>query len=657
MLTKLQIPKTILWLISLFLVLLILFTGFRLITFFAFRPPDESFLESLPAFSLGLRYDLKWIAIVLAPVVVLSIRRSFSPFYSVTNQKFWIWYMGAVFFIIFFFFIADLVSFSYNETRLDAGAMNFVEDPGISANMLWQTYPLVWIILGLLTVILLFKWLLNKSHWSVIKLTDGRSILHRKSPFLVMTLLLAAMIYGSFGKRPLQWKDSLALKESFKSYLALNPLQNFFYTMRLRKPVLNEKQAREVFPVMAEFLRLPSDKNFQFRREVVPAKTEGVSAPVNVVLVVCESFSMYKSTMGRNKLNTTPFFDSLTKQGIFFEKCFSPHFSTARGLFAIITGIPDVQMFRFSTRNPAALNQYTIVNNLEGYSRHYFLGGNPEFNNFKGLLENIDQLQIHNENTIPAPKLNVWGISDKDLFLAANDVFRKEKRPFFSIIQTSDNHRPYTIPETDTDFEVKTISREELIQNGFESLEEYNTFRYSDYCFRKFMEAAKKEPYFDNTLFVFVGDHGVAGNATAMYPPAWTSQRLTDVHIPLLFFAPRYLAPDLRQEVVSQIDVLPTVAGILRVRYSNRTLGRDLLDPRKRQDLAFVTNTAGKIGVITNDFYSTENLDFADKEIVSTGKGKNGLSQHQLDSIQTSLSRFTHAFYQTALYLIMNNKK
>ncbi len=112
MLTKLQIPKTILWLFSLFLVLLLLFTGFRLITFFAFRPPDAGLWESFPAFMLGLRYDLKWIAIVLAPVVVLSIRRSFSPFYSVTNQKFWIWYMGAVFFIIFF-----ILYFTFHDWR------------------------------------------------------------------------------------------------------------------------------------------------------------------------------------------------------------------------------------------------------------------------------------------------------------------------------------------------------------------------------------------------------------------------------------------------------------------------------------------------------------------------------------------------------------
>ena len=91
------------------------------------------------------------------------------------------------------------------------------------------------------------------------------------------------------------------------------------------------------------------------------------------------------------------------------------------------------------------------------------------------------------------------------------------------------------------------------------------------------MEAAQKENYFHNTIFVFVGDHGVAGNAEAMYPAAWTEQRLTDEHVPLLFYAPYLLNPQKRREVVSQIDVLPTIAGMLHQPYVNTTLGRDLL--------------------------------------------------------------------------------
>lgn len=655
MLIRLKIPKTIQWTINLFLVLFLFFFIFRIITFFVFRPPGFGINDAIASILMGIQYDLRWISMILLPIILLSLYRPFTPFYSGRNRRIWTWYFATVFFFIFFFFIADLVSFSYNQTRIDAGAMNFVEDPGISINMLWQTYPLIWIIIGLTVAIILFKWLLNKSHWQVASVTDGKSIMHRKGPFVVTLVILGIFIYGKIDNAPLKWKDSFALKDSFKSYLALNPLQNFFSTMRLRQPVFNESKAREVYPIVADFLQLPNKGNFGFKRLIQPRSGALESKP-NVVLVLCESFSMYKSSMSGNPLNTTPYFDSLTKQGIFFERCFTPHFSTARGLFAIITGIPDVQLFKFSTRNPAAINQNTIINDFSGYSKHYFLGGNPEFNNFQGIVENIDELQIHTDETIKAPRINVWGISDKDLFLAANDVFKKETKPFFAIVQTSDNHRPYTIPANDSDFVKKIIPDEELIRFGFGSLEEYNTFRYSDYCFKQFIEAAKKESYFHNTIFVFIGDHGVAGNATAVYPPAWTNQRLADEHVPLLFYAPTLLEPQTRTETVSQIDVLPTIAGLANMSYANNTLGRDVLDPKKKNDIAFITNTAGKIGIVSNDYYFIKSLEFVEEELVPI-KFSSPYTHRQKDSIQTKLSALADAYYQTALYLLMNNKK
>lgn len=361
--------------------------------------------------------------------------------------------------------------------------------------------------------------------------------------------------------------------------------------------------------------------------------------------------------MSGNPLDATPFFNSMTKKGIFFDRCFTPHFSTARGLFAILTGIPDAQQFKFSTRNPQALKQHCIINNFEGYNKLYFLGGNPEFNNFNGLLNNISDLKMYTEEEHKAPKLNVWGISDRDLFREANDIFKKENKPFFAYIQTSDNHRPYMIPPGDSDFFKKDIPDEELNKYGFESLDEYNSFRYSDFCFQKFIEAAQKEPYFTNTIFVFVGDHGMAGNASEMYPAAWTEQRLTDEHVPLLFYAPFLLQPQRREEVVSQIDILPTIAGMLHQPYVNTTLGRDLLDPDKKNNYAFITNATGRVGIITDDFYFSTNLNFPDDQLVPVKKHELHYSTQQLDSIRKKLSVFTLAFYETAKYLIMNNKK
>ena len=645
------------WVSNLFLIFLLLFTLFRLTTYFAFKPEVFSFKDLLPSFLLGVQYDLRWIAIILLPVIVLSMNQRFSPFYSPRNKKWWTWYLAIVTFIVFFFFAADFGSFSYNQTRLDAGAMNFVEDPGISIRMMWQTYPLFWLLLGLLLIVFMFRWMYRKSHWRVITNTEGKKIPYRRKFFIISAIILGGLIYGQFALTPLTWKQCFVFQDSFKSYLALNPLQNFFATLKLRKPEFNEEKAREAFPVMAEWIPLRDVTEFSYRRIVSPGSAALESSP-NIVLVMCESFSMYKSTMSGNPLNTTPFFDSLAKNGIFFERCFTPHFSTARGLFALITGIPDAQLFKFSTRNPLAIDQHTIINNFEDYDKHYFLGGNPEFSNFGGLLKNIDDLQMHVEGNFQSPKINVWGISDKDLFQEANKVFRRKQKPFFAIIQTSDNHRPYMIPPRDTaDFKIKFESPALLLKYGFGSPEEYNSFRYSDYCFKKFMEAAVQENYFHNTIFVFVGDHGVAGNAEAIYPSPWTKQRLTDEHVPLLFYAPYLLKPQKRSEVVSQIDVLPTIAGMIQQPYINTTLGRDLLDTAKENNFAFITNTAGKIGMVTDDFYFTANLNFPDEQMVALREKTKEYTKVQRDSIQKRMSVFTSAFYETAKYMLMNNQK
>jgi phosphoglycerol transferase MdoB-like AlkP superfamily enzyme len=657
MLSRFKIPKTILWVTNLLVIFLLIFSIFRMVTFIAFKPTGISFIDVIPSFLMGIRYDLRWIALILLPIILISMLPQLSPFYSARNKKWWTWYLAVITFIVFIFFAADFGSFSYNGVRLDAGAMNFAEDPGISLKMMWQTYPMVLMITGLVVAVILFRWMYHRSHWQVINKTDGLKIPYRRKHFIVTALILGLFVHGSLWVKPLSRNDSFKFRNSFKSYLAINPLQNFFATLKLREPVFNEQKAREAFPLMAKWMQLPDSNSFSYRREIAPRSNSLESRP-NIVLVQCESFSMYKSSMSGNPLNTTPYFDSMSGKGIFFERCFTPHFSTARGLFAILSGIPDAQLFKFSSRNPLAAEQHTIVDNFEGYSKHYFLGGSPEFNNFEGLLKNIDGLQMHTEGSFKSPKINVWGISDKDLFLEANTILKKEINPFFAYIHTSGNHRPYMVPLQDTvEFKSVLIADEELKRYGFESLEEFNAFRYFDFCVKKFIETAKAEPYFHNTIFVFVGDHGLAGNAEAMYPAVWTEQRLTDEHVPLLFYAPYLLPPQKRGEVVSQIDILPTIAGMLHQPYINTTLGRDLLDPAKKNNYAFITNTAGGIGMVTDDFYFSRNINFPDEQLNPVRSQALMYNKQQQDSIKKVLSNFTNAFFETAKYLIMNNKK
>jgi phosphoglycerol transferase MdoB-like AlkP superfamily enzyme len=234
----------------------------------------------------------------------------------------------------------------------------------------------------------------------------------------------------------------------------------------------------------------------------------------------------------------------------------------------------------------------------------------------------------------------------------------KKQQPFFTIIQTADNHRPFNIPEDDTDFIQQELPLDTLRKYGFESSKEYNAFAYADYAIGAFFEAAKNEAYFNNTIFVFVGDHGVEGNAAEMYPKAFTEQRLTEEHVPLLLYAPSLLTPQLHKETVSQIDVLPTIAGLLQQPYSNRTLGRDLLDPLKKEHAAFIIYHApGWIGVVNNDYFFRKNIRIQKEELVPIKNNLPALSAAQEDSVKKQMSILTSAMYETARWMLVNNKK
>ena len=171
------------------------------------------------------------------------------------------------------------------------------------------------------------------------------------------------------------------------------------------------------------------------------------------------------------------------------------------------------------------------------------------------------------------------------------------------------------------------------------------------------MEAAKKSPSFNNTIFIFTGDHGVEGKAEAIYPGAWTEQRLGDEHIPLLFYAPALLAPQKRPETVSQIDILPTVAGMIQQQYLNSTLGRDLLDANKKENAAFIIYHApGWIGVVTDDYFYRKNIRIKKEELVPVRNNLPVLTPQQQDSVKKHLSQLTSAIYETARWMLINNK-
>ena len=314
----------------------------------------------------------------------------------------------------------------------------------------------------------------------------------------------------------------------------------------------------------------------------------------------------------------------------------------------------------------AMVSQHSIMNDFAGYEKLYFIGGSTSWANIRGLLKNnIDSLKLYEGDDYKSPKVDVWGISDKNLFLEANGILKQQTRPFIAVIQTADNHRPYTIPSEDRDqFQKVSFAQDSLKKYGFESNAELNAFRYTDYCYSHFINAAKKENYFANTIFIFVGDHGIRGNTGNMFPKAWSEQGLSAEHVPLLFYAPALLKPEVRTVICSQYDIMASAAGLTGNAYLNNAIGKNLFDDEFMNDSSVVRSSAflidpdlRVIGMVDSEYYFTRSLISGKEQMVSVKNNDPLIEDERLKNRRKKLKDLANAYYESSYYLLLNNKK
>lgn len=641
-------------------------TLLRVVLVYVFRTPSQKDTILIDAYLMGMRFDLRIVCIACLLLFIVGSIPSLHPLKKKWGKRvaFWIW--GVLIAIWAIFYIIDFGNFAYLSQRLSATLLNYMEDTKISIGMAWQTYHLGWTLLGLAVIIVVLLSIIRLFYNRALQQPGPATRKNRVIWGIIFFLLLGLGIFGRVGQYPLRWSDAFGLKGGdFAANVALNPFQSFFSTLNFRYATYDAVKVRKGYNWISGYLGVPQPDSATFNYSRPGALNHGVAGKPNVVLVICESFSMYKSSMSGNPLNTTPFFNQLCQQGIFFNRCFTPTYGTAKGVWATITGVPDVMLFKTASRNPAAVDQHSIISDFEGYEKHYFIGGSASWANLRGVLDNnLTGLHLHEQSDYEAEKIDVWGISDKNLFLEANKVLKTEQQPFFAVIQTADNHRPYTIPQEDVaEFKKAQMPMDSLRKYGFKELDEFNAFRYTDFCYRKFIEAAEKEPYYRNTIFVFVGDHGIPGDATAILPKAITEESLTAEHVPLLFYSPALLQPRTMDHVIaSQIDILPTVAGLCNIPYTNTALGRDLLDAKRlaadsgRSNCAFIIDTEKKrIGMVHGNYFYSYGLDNTSPEQISSIADNN--KENIPDSVRMQYRTMTDAFYETSRYLLLNNKK
>lgn len=655
-----KVPVLLQWILVTMLSLLMLMTLYRFFFFYTYS--QEARPISGSAFLLGLRYDARIVSVIGLVMLLICILPLINPFKNPKAKTGWVITLTAVFFVFIIVYVTDFYHYDYLKQRLSASLINFLPDAKISFGMMWQTYPLVSIIVGMAALLTLYAWA-NKMLLK--KLMRGNAVSSNKwfsrSYFIFAAFAMAILIFGRIGQYPLRWSDAFALGDDFKGQAALNPFQSFFSSLKFRNASYDIKKVKAAYPLMVKYLDIknPDINTLNFERKV--QFPDGAGTKPNIVVVICESFMGAKSSMFGNPLNPTPFFNQLCNQGIFFERCFTPAFGTARGVWATVTGVPDVQSTLTASRNPAAVNQHTIINDFTDYSKYYFLGGSTSWANIRGLLtNNIEGLKIIEEDSYDAATVDVWGISDKELFLAANKKLAAEKKPFFAIIQTADNHRPYTIPEKDKkEFKLVSYPADTLKKYTFSGNDELNAFRYSDFAFQKFMNAAAKEKYFANTIFVFVGDHGLRGGSGDLFPESFTREGFGAEHVPLLFYAPALLPAQKIRDVSSQLDILPSLAYLARQPHRNTSMGRNLFDSTSNREMySFIADPDTRfIGLVGNHFYFGKNLVTGKKVFVSVENNEPVVVNPYTDSIKNYMDKLNDGCYETARYLLLNNKK
>lgn len=659
-----KLPRLLHFLVNLLVLNLVLLSLLRVAFWIYFKNPNDPIPASdlLYSFYLGFKFDLRLTLVIILPLFVLGGLRWLSPFESKLMRNLWFAYLALVFAVLLLFYFMNFGYFAYLHTPMDATVLRFAYNFSTSMVMIWETYPIIWLTLGLALLISAYVWYLHHLLWRAATYANPHLRGWRKAIVATLSALLVIFgLYGKFSYYPLRWSEAFAMPHAFAPAVAMNPVLYFLNTIKNREVSYNEDATRQSYDLMADYLgvteRDPASLNFT---RVIDTPGPLAAQQPNIIIVLLESFASYKTGLFGNPLNPTPNLDALAKHAISFNRYYTPHTGTARSVFTTITGIPDVEQTKTSTRNPLIIDQHTIVNAFEGYEKLYFLGGSANWGNIRGLLQhNIPGLKVYEEGSYASARVDVWGISDLDLFRESSQVLAEVKQPFFAVIQTSGNHRPYTIPEDNEGFELIHPDTETIKQAGFISDGEFNSFRFMDHSVGHFMQLARQKNFYDNTIFVFYGDHGITGYGGNHTPEFESKFILTGFHTPFLIYAPGLLKPQTLTQVAGEMDVLPTLAGLAAPGYTNTTLGRDLLDTEfddQRYAFTLTHYTTPEIGLIGQDYYFRMYADGNSKLLAATSSDTP--IDNALDTdpeVATSMEALTRAIYETAKYMRFHN--
>ncbi|TDW51499.1 phosphoglycerol transferase MdoB-like AlkP superfamily enzyme [Flavobacterium sp. 270] len=402
---------------------------------------------------------------------------------------------------------------------------------------------------------------------------------------------------------------------------------------------------------------IPNEKAFAILKQQFPnisgentsrvIESDTAESHKNVVLITIESYSAEFMKQYGNKENITPFLDSLSQKSLQFTNLYAAGNRTVRGLEAVTLCLPPTAGESVVKREDNK-NKFSTgaVFKQKGYNVKFMYGGDAFFDNMQDFYSG-NGYQIIDKSSFSPEEItfsNVWGVCDEDMYNKAIKVMNaeaKENKPFFNHIMTVSNHRPFTYPNNKIDIPGDIKSRDGGV-------------KYTDYSLKKFFAMASKQPWFNNTVFVIVADHCASSAGKTQLP-------LDKYRIPAFIYRPG-VNPEKCTKLMSQIDLMPTVFGLLHFDYHSKFFGQDVLKPHYKPR-AFIA-TYQDLGLIKDNVLTILSPKQQVRQFHLTMNKKEDIAhdyqiyydEKPLKTERTDLVNETISFYQTASDMLKQKK-
>jgi phosphoglycerol transferase MdoB-like AlkP superfamily enzyme len=431
----------------------------------------------------------------------------------------------------------------------------------------------------------------------------------------------------------------------FANELQSNGLQKFYKAFTNSE--LDYFEFYETLPE-EELAQFEAIVNMNYNNNTNTITSDGTETKKNVVLITVESLSEEFMKHYGNQNNITPFLDQLAEESLFFTNLYATGNRTVRGLEAVTLCLPPTPGESVVKRKDNK-NKFTTASvfNSKGYTSKFLYGGDAYFDNMQDFFGG-NGYDIVDKSSLKPNEIsfsNIWGVCDEDMAKKAIQVMNEEAKtgkPFFNHWMTVSNHRPFTYPEGKISISGTAKSREGGVM-------------YTDYALKQFFEMAKKQAWFKNTVFVIVADHCASSSGKTELP-------MDKYRIPAFIYAPGFIQPQKIDKLVSQIDVMPTVLGILNFKYQSKFFGKDVLKtnyiPRAfiatYQDLGYIKDD---VLTIISPQKKVKQFDLIQQKNETLGTEYSIFyEEKQKTKIDVKLKKETIAIYQTASHILKTKK-